>query len=84
MLSVRPGLTCLVQVRHFPDFAMPANVNPNEYYQSVILPARLQEDLEYVDRQSLVLDLDIILRTIYCILIKSWLVVLRPNATRGS
>lgn len=74
-LSVRPGLSCLVQVRNFPDLSqrVPDGVEPDEFYQQYILPARLQGDLEYVDNMSLLLDAKIIVQTLYCILIMSWL-----------
>ena len=79
VLSARPGLTCLLQVRIFPDFCdhVPEGVDPQEHYRTVILPARLTEDMEYVDRMSLWLDLKIIIQTAWCILFKSWIVLLR-------
>ena len=36
-------------------------------------PARLAEDLEYVDQMSLGLDLKVIAQTAYCVLVKTWL-----------
>lgn len=79
VLSVRPGLTCLIQVRVFPDFThdVPEGVDHEQYYRTVILPARLVVDLEYVDQMSLRLDLWIILYTIYCICLKSWIILWR-------
>jgi lipopolysaccharide/colanic/teichoic acid biosynthesis glycosyltransferase len=79
VLSVRPGMTGLLQVRIFPDFTrdVPDNVDSQEHYLHTILPARIKEDLEYVDRMSIWLDLKAILLTIYCILIKSWFVLWR-------
>jgi lipopolysaccharide/colanic/teichoic acid biosynthesis glycosyltransferase len=79
VLSVRPGLTCTLQVRIFPDFTyeVPGGVDPEHYYRHVILPSRLQEDLDYVDRMSFALDVRLILQTAYCIFVKSWFVLWR-------
>lgn len=79
VLAVRPGMTCLVQVRVFPDFTsqVPPGADPQQYYRQTILPARLEEDLEYVDRLSLALDLKICLQTAWCLLVRSWWVPLR-------
>ena len=84
VLSVRPGLTCLLQVRTYPDFTyqVPAGEDPQQYYLRVILPRRLREDLEYVDRMSLWLDLRIIIETIYCIGIKTWPILWQRRAAR--
>jgi len=74
VLSVRPGLTGTVQVRSFPglEFAIPEGEDPEAYYQRVILPERLKEDLDYVDRMSLGLDVWIILQTAWCVLVRVW------------
>lgn len=76
VLSVRPGLACEIDIRYYPDFEpeIPANVNANQYYRSTILPMRLEEDLKYVDRMSIWLDLKIILQTAYCVFVKGWLI----------
>jgi len=81
VLSVRPGLTCLLQVRIYPDFTstVPEGADPQEHYESEILPRRIEEDLEYVDRMSLWLDLRICLQTLYCVLVKSWFVLWRQR-----
>ncbi len=90
VLSVKPGLTCIIQVRVFPDYSyhVPAGADPEKYYLSEILPARIREDLEYIDHMSLKLDLKIILETFYCIFIKSWLILWHrhrmANATAAS
>jgi lipopolysaccharide/colanic/teichoic acid biosynthesis glycosyltransferase len=75
VLSAPAGLTGPLQVRVFPDLssAVPEEVDPTKYYHTVQLPERLAEDLEYVDRMSLGLDLKVIAQTAYCILVKTWL-----------
>lgn len=74
VLDVVPGLTGLPQVRFYPEFPVTeaAGMNPEEYYCKVILPMRLEMDLDYVRRQSLWLDLQLIFTTIYLIGFKSW------------
>ena len=77
VLSVKPGLTCSLQVRIFPDFTydVPPGSHPEQHYRQVILPARLQEDLDYIDCMSLGGDIKIILQTIWCILFRSWAIL---------
>jgi len=79
VLSVRPGITGLLQVRVFPDFTcdVPKGVDPANYYSSTILPRRLEEDLEYVDRMSFFLDFKILIQTAGCIMLKSWAFLFR-------
>jgi lipopolysaccharide/colanic/teichoic acid biosynthesis glycosyltransferase len=74
VLSVRPGLTCLLQIDVFPDFtAEHGGVDdPFRYYVDHQLPYKLQRDREYVEMASPWLDLRIIARTIVCIGVKSW------------
>lgn len=79
ILSVRPGLTCLVQVRHFPDYSgrVPEGMDAQEFYKTVILPERTEEDLEYVENRSLLLDLKLVLRTAFIIPTKGLLLLFR-------
>jgi lipopolysaccharide/colanic/teichoic acid biosynthesis glycosyltransferase len=74
VLSAPAGLTGPLQVRVFPDIssAVPSGVDPTEYYRTVQLPVRLAEDLKYVDKMSLGLDLKVIAQTAYCVLVKTW------------
>ncbi|MEE8450615.1 MAG: sugar transferase, partial [Thermoguttaceae bacterium] len=84
VLSTRPGLTCLIQVRAFPDLGseVPGGVDPHQYYCTTLLPPRLEEDIEYVDTMCLRLDVKLILQTAYCILVKSWLTLWKQRKTR--
>jgi lipopolysaccharide/colanic/teichoic acid biosynthesis glycosyltransferase len=74
VLSVRPGLTCLLQIDVFPDFSAAHSgvANPFRYYVEQQLPYKLNRDREYVEMASLWVDLRIIAQTISCILLKSW------------
>jgi lipopolysaccharide/colanic/teichoic acid biosynthesis glycosyltransferase len=74
VLSMRPGLTGLSQVRFFPDMSdrVPAGEDAEAYYRRVQLPEKLAVDLEYVDTASLWTDLGLLWRTAGCVLLKSW------------
>jgi lipopolysaccharide/colanic/teichoic acid biosynthesis glycosyltransferase len=78
VLEVAPGLTGIPQVRFFPDLGAIdcEGMDPQQHYREVVLPLRLELDLEYVRRQSLWYDLYLIAATIFLILFKSWYVVL--------
>tara|TARA_B100000287_G_C20573522_1_gene757531 strand:- start:610 stop:1236 length:627 start_codon:yes stop_codon:yes gene_type:complete len=73
IFCVKPGLTCTQQIKAYPDFnyIIPKSVDPNDYYLKKILPGRLEIDLQYLDDISIVFDISIIFKTIYCILFKS-------------
>ena len=73
VLEAVPGLTGLVQVRFFPELSVvdPGGMDPQEHYRRVILPVRLEMDLEYIRRQSFWLDAILIARTIYLIVVKA-------------
>lgn len=77
VLEVAPGLTGLPQVRFFPELSIidTGGMNPQEHYQRVILPMRLEMDLEYVRRRSFLLDVWLILYTVYLIAVKSWAIL---------
>jgi lipopolysaccharide/colanic/teichoic acid biosynthesis glycosyltransferase len=82
VLSVRPGLTCLLQIDVFPDFTVEHGgvADPFRYYVEHQLPYKLKRDREYVETASVRLDLWIIARTIACIGLKSWSFL--PRAAR--
>jgi len=72
VFSVRPGLTCTLQIKIFPDFTnkIPDGKDPTKYYNEVILPQRIQEDLNYIDSISFINDLSILIKTINCIILE--------------
>jgi lipopolysaccharide/colanic/teichoic acid biosynthesis glycosyltransferase len=78
VLSARPGLTGTVQVQSFPglEHSIPSGADPQQYYESVILPKRLEEDLRYVEQMSFWLDMHVLVQTLYCVLFKSWPILL--------
>lgn len=74
VLSVRPGMTCLLQIDVYPEFSAAHRgvSNPFRYYVEEQLPYKLKRDLDYVERASFWLDLRIIGQTLYCVLVKSF------------
>jgi lipopolysaccharide/colanic/teichoic acid biosynthesis glycosyltransferase len=77
VLDVRPGIASLADVRWYPDLTYhdpaPPGVPIQEHYLKRHLPVQVAEALRYVERQSLLLDVQVILRLIFCVLIRSWL-----------
>jgi lipopolysaccharide/colanic/teichoic acid biosynthesis glycosyltransferase len=77
VLAVRPGIASPVDVRWYPDLTYhdppPPGVPIQDHYLRRHLPVQLAEALRYVQRQSLLLDLQVILRLIFCVLVRSWL-----------
>jgi lipopolysaccharide/colanic/teichoic acid biosynthesis glycosyltransferase len=77
VLTVRPGIASPADVRWYPDLTYhdppPAGVPLQEYYLKQHLPAKLAEELRYVEQQSLLLDLKVIGQTIFCVVVRSWL-----------
>lgn len=81
VFRVKPGITGIGQVTFFPDMTseVPEGVDPHEFYVRDQLPRKLAVDLCYVKDQWVGYDLYIITRTLYCILFKSWrLLLIRP------
>jgi lipopolysaccharide/colanic/teichoic acid biosynthesis glycosyltransferase len=78
VLSVRPGITGLTQIRYRHEETLLAQQpDPEAYYCEVLLPLKLRSDAEYVDRRTLLYDLSLILRTLLALFE-------RPSAERES
>lgn len=71
VLSVRPGITDNASIifRNEEDILM-ASSNPNETYENVVLPRKLELYIDYVNNQSFFGDVEIILKTIYTVIVK--------------
>lgn len=68
VLQVRPGITGLAQVRFRHEEALLQGCkNLEEAYIAEILPRKLTLDLQYVDKQSLGLDIGLIAKTLACL-----------------
>ncbi|MCS7066275.1 MAG: sugar transferase [Fimbriimonadales bacterium] len=64
VLSVRPGITGLTQIRYRHEERLLAQQpDPEKYYREILLPRKLASDGEYVQRRSLAFDLYLLLRT---------------------
>lgn len=65
VLSVRPGITDMaaIEFRHEQDI-LAASADPERTYVEAILPRKLEIYQDYVRRQSVALDLRVILRTL--------------------
>ena len=66
--SVRPGLTDLASIayRHESDLLARA-ADPQAHYRQVVMPAKLKLCAEYVEQQSLWLDIQILWRTVVAV-----------------
>ncbi len=84
VLDAMPGLTGLPQVRFFPELSIidPGEMDPQIHYQQVILPVRLEMDLEYIRRRSFWFDLGLIGWTIYLIVVRAPLLALGVKPRR--
>ncbi|HLJ96383.1 MAG TPA: sugar transferase [Gemmataceae bacterium] len=92
-LDVRPGIASPVDVNWYPDLTYhdpaPPGVPMQEHYLQRHLPVQVAEAIRYVERQSLWLDAEVILRMIFCVLVRSWLPsvkqlpVVRPESSQG-
>lgn len=69
VLSVRPGITDMaaIEFRHEQDI-LAASGDPERTYVESILPRKLELYLDYVRRQSVALDMRVILRTLAALL----------------
>lgn len=76
-LEVRPGIVSPADVRWYPDLTYhdppPAGVSIQEWYLVRHMPAQLAEALGYVEQQNMLIDLRVIVQTIFCVLVHSWL-----------
>jgi lipopolysaccharide/colanic/teichoic acid biosynthesis glycosyltransferase len=63
VFRARPGITGLAQLEFHDEAALLGGADPDRTYREVILPAKLRIDADYLDRQSVRLDLEIMLRT---------------------
>lgn len=69
VLSVRPGITDFASIYFKDESELLAKASdPESFYISDILPKKLALSLKYVERQSLYLDVMLILKTIFSIL----------------
>jgi len=69
VLSVRPGLTDFATMKYFNEAdALSEADEPEDYYERVILPAKLDLALGYIRRRSLLVDIFVIWKTAMIVL----------------
>lgn len=72
VLSVRPGITDTASLHFFDESELlQKQKNPERYYQEELIPIKLQYAQHYIEHQSLIMDIRIILMTIIKILPRS-------------
>ena len=65
VLSVRPGITDLASLAYRDESSLLAqSVHPEREYVEVLMPAKLRYAVEYVQQRTMLLDLQIIWRTV--------------------
>ncbi|OFX69873.1 MAG: glycosyl transferase [Bacteroidetes bacterium GWE2_29_8] len=65
VLSVKPGITDFASIKYIKESELlENNINPEEYYINFIMRDKLQINLDYIEKNNLLLDLKIIFRTI--------------------
>ena len=64
VFSAKPGITGLAQLEYHDEADRLVGPDAERRYREEILPAKLTLDAEYLDRQTTLLDLQILLRTV--------------------
>jgi len=71
VLNGRPGMTGLAQVQYMQnEAAMLDATTLDEVYLNEILPKKLELDLQYIQNQSFLLDLQLLIQTLFITLIE--------------
>lgn len=77
LLQVRPGIVSPVDVHWYPDITYhdppPPGIPMQEWYLARHLPVQISQGLEYVDHRSALTDVMVIARTVYCVMVSSWM-----------
>jgi lipopolysaccharide/colanic/teichoic acid biosynthesis glycosyltransferase len=68
VFSARPGITGLAQLEFHNEASQLVGDDVEDYYRRELLPAKLQLDLDYLERRSVRLDLQILARTLAAVL----------------
>lgn len=65
VLDVRPGITDIASLRYKDENDILGKVeNPEEYYINTIMPDKLNLNLEYIEKNNIVFDIYLIIKTI--------------------
>lgn len=66
VLELKPGITSEASIKYYNEEAiLEQQENPLEYNDTVIFPDKVKMNLEYYYRQNLLLDIKIIIKTIF-------------------
>jgi lipopolysaccharide/colanic/teichoic acid biosynthesis glycosyltransferase len=68
VFTAKPGLTGLAQLEYHDEARLLVGADADRRYREEILPAKLRLDVEYLDRRSTRLDLEILARTVLAVL----------------
>ena len=68
VFTAKPGLTGLAQLEYHDEARLLVGDDADRRYREEILPAKLRLDMEYLDRRSTRLDLEILARTVLAVL----------------
>ena len=71
VFTARPGITGLAQLEFHDEAVLLVGADADRRYRDDVLPAKLRLDIEYLDRQSIGLDIRILLRTVAAVLGRS-------------
>ena len=73
VLTIKPGVTGPMQIAFLDEEAQLADADSLEHeYLTRILPAKLEKELQYLQRQSMLYDMNILLRTVWALLPGFW------------
>lgn len=66
ILELKPGITCEASIKYADEEVILSEIeNPLLYYDEVIFPDKVRLNLEYCKKKSLLLDIQIIFKTIF-------------------
>jgi lipopolysaccharide/colanic/teichoic acid biosynthesis glycosyltransferase len=68
VLNVRPGITSWASIHYRHEERLLSAEHVDVVYRTQVMPQKLALDLEYLERQSLLLDVSIIMRTLLAVL----------------
>lgn len=65
VLSVKPGITDWASIQYFDENELLASSNdPEKLYIDRIIPSKIEQNLDYIDHRSLLVDIKIIFQTL--------------------
>jgi lipopolysaccharide/colanic/teichoic acid biosynthesis glycosyltransferase len=80
VLQVRPGITDPASIAfHQEENLLAKSANPIRYYREIVLPAKLAMNIAYLQKRSVWLDVQVVIRTIQCAVFPGKLAVPEAN-----